>query len=577
MTETNDQILLEKLLQQERSGVAPDLTESQYFELFVSEQVLKNYDLSYDEIESCLTAGGGDGGIDAMYVFVNGGLVSEDTRIDDLRTDITISLAIIQAKAEKGFREEPINKLLSALNDLLNLSRDLTDLKTTYNERLLTATANFRRVVEDLASRFPRIQISCYYATKGHQVHPNVQRKVESLRQAVLGFLSDAKFSFSFLKAGDLLTLARQAPTTAVELEVVAGPLVTEDGCTICLVSLDDFHSFITDPNGELRRWIFEENVRDYQGDVEVNRSIRNSLEKPGVEDFWWLNNGITIIATQCPLVGRKLNVEQPYIVNGLQTSIEIYNHFRKHRSHDNPSVSKRILVRIVVTENEASRSKIITATNRQTSIPAPSFRAGDEIQRNIEQFFEHQGLFYDRRKNYHKNRKRPKDKIISIPYLAQALMAIVLQEPNNSRGRPSTLVNNPKDYERVFSSDYPLQLFFDCAKFMRAIDTFLRTEATTEVQRERNNIRFHLAMFAAAVKASSAQLKPKEFIEARLLEIDSTFLKNCLAHVLDVFAKLKAEDPSNGNSDRIAKSPDYARALKERLSEVVAGKVPLN
>src|SRR5262245_48700743 len=36
--------------------------------------------------------------------------------------------------------------------------------------------------------------------------------------------------------------------------------------------------------------------------------------------------------------------------------------------------------------------------------------------------FFETKALFYDRRKNYHKNLGRPKDRVISIPYLAQAV-----------------------------------------------------------------------------------------------------------------------------------------------------------
>ena len=48
---TNDQIILKQLLEDRKRDTAPELSESDYFELFCGEQVLKNYDASYDDIE----------------------------------------------------------------------------------------------------------------------------------------------------------------------------------------------------------------------------------------------------------------------------------------------------------------------------------------------------------------------------------------------------------------------------------------------------------------------------------------------------------------------------------------------
>ena len=66
----------------------------------------------------------------------------------------------------------------------------------------------------------------------------------------------------------------------------------------------------MTDQKGELRRQIFEANVRDYQGAVEVNKAIMESLhENDSKDEFWWLNNGITIVATEAPLTGKMLTI----------------------------------------------------------------------------------------------------------------------------------------------------------------------------------------------------------------------------------------------------------------------------
>lgn len=75
---TNDRILLDQILDQGLAQVDPGTTPNSYFEFFTAEQILKDFDLSADEIESGLVGDGGDGGIDAIYLLVNGELVQED-------------------------------------------------------------------------------------------------------------------------------------------------------------------------------------------------------------------------------------------------------------------------------------------------------------------------------------------------------------------------------------------------------------------------------------------------------------------------------------------------------------------
>src|SRR3546814_687385 len=179
---------------------------------------------------------------------------------------------------------------------------------------------------------------------------------------------------------------------------------------------------------------IFDENVRAYQGSVEVNKGIKDTLENPGAEDFWWLNNGVTILAQEASQVGKTIKITDPQIINGLQTSTEILTFFGTIDSND----TRQVLIKIVQSTSPETRDKVIKATNSQTGVQPASLRATDNIQRNIEESLLKEGLYYDRQKNFYKNEGRPLANIIGIAEMAQTVMAIFLQRPNDARARPS-------------------------------------------------------------------------------------------------------------------------------------------
>jgi len=197
-------------------------------------------------------------------------------------------------------------------------------------------------VHNELGGSLPALNVAFYYATKGSEVHPNVHGKVQKLKETVKHHFSAATVSCDLLGAKELLELARRAPTTVYPLELAETPISSSGQAGfLCLVNLRDFFSFITDENGNLLRHIFESNVRDYQGRTQVNDEIQESLKRTKGEDFWWLNNGITILATRAPQTGKTLMIEDPQIVNGLQTSTEVYSYFKEH----NPEKDDRKLV----------------------------------------------------------------------------------------------------------------------------------------------------------------------------------------------------------------------------------------
>src|SRR5262245_11035252 len=76
-----------------------DVTKA--WELVVNALIMAPYDLSVDEIEAGITDGGADGQIDAMYVIVNGMVLSEESVASKTipeRGPLEIDIVIIQSK-----------------------------------------------------------------------------------------------------------------------------------------------------------------------------------------------------------------------------------------------------------------------------------------------------------------------------------------------------------------------------------------------------------------------------------------------------------------------------------------------
>ena len=548
---TNDLILLNQLLDQRILEIGEGLDESENFEIFSAEQALKDDDLSYDEILAGIVDGGGDGGIDSAYLFINDTLFHEDLDIGSLKRSATLRLVLIQSKTSSGFSEEAIHKLIASACDLFDLNEDIAELEPVYNAKLLQTISNFRDVYLALASKFPSVSFEYLSAAKATDVHPNVERKVPDLKATVERLFNPVSFDFKFLTASHLLASARRSPATTSSLRLAETPISTGQEGFACLVALKDFLPFITDDDGHIRAHLFEGNVRDYQGKTEVNKEIRRSLDCAGLEDFWWLNNGVSIICSNASLSGKTLTIEDAEIVNGLQTSREVY-----HALHgkDIARETRHIMLRVLKPQTEESRDRIIKATNSQTPIPAASLRATDKIHRDIEEFLYLRGYFYDRRKNYYKNIGKPIKKIVSIPYVAQSVMACALADPANARARPSSLIKNNDTYMKIFSTSYPLDIFLKCPIIVRAVEDNLK-QGGTDFRSHSNNLRFYVAMLWTLRICSV----PHPTVE-QVASIDTSLLTNdtIMEAARDVY-KIYHE---LGGTDQVAKGTELAPKL---------------
>lgn len=538
----------------------PALSVSDAFERFAIRQILKDEDLSDDEIESGLFAGGDDGGVDGMYFFVNRALIQDETDLPD--EALSAELVIIQAKLEAGFSETVVTKLEAFCHDLLDHNRDV-DAMMHLNADAREAIRRFRDLYTRILASPHSMTVTFSYATKSDQEpNPKVGIRVGALKQYVKQQLSDANIRFDFWGAQRLLTVARRTPKTTETLDI-SKQFTADDGSAVCLVKLGSLAALLRDDHGDVRRSMLEPNVRDYQGAKNpVNKAIRQSLEATTTPEFWWLNNGVTILASKCSVVGNKIVIEKPEVVNGLQTSYEIFQFFKPQPEKMD---TRNVLVRVIVPPDEQARSKIIRATNSQTAINEVSLRATDPIHFDIEEKFRLYGLFYERRKGEYRELKKPVDQIISIQTLARAVIALLLQQPNNAYATPSRVLKS--DYEKVFNEDHGRDMFVVCIVIQRQVDKYL-TARGDELKEVRSIIRYYVSMAIACLLLKKATV-PTDKDLANILPIvvkalDATMLDSSTKLVIDSYKK-------HGGTETVAKGPEMRDTILKELKAKLA------
>ena len=250
------------------------------------------------------------------------------------------------------------------------------------------------------------------------------------------------------------------------------------------------------------------------------------------------------------------MSITDPLIVNGLQTSHTIFNH---SKTSDLNSDKRTLLVRVIETSDPASMDAIIKATNSQTAIPKIWLHATEDIHRKIESVLKSVDLYYDRRKNFYKNQNVPPGQIITIPYLSQALAAIVLQKPDDARARPTTVAD--KHYQKSFSDSYPKELYSKCALILRRAGEFL--DSKDDIKRgERLNLIFYLAMYASCAVLKSPAPKRPSIAAINMDKFDNPLLEECLMFVRTKYLSL-------GGDDKVAKGPRMAADLKDQLQKL--------
>ena len=554
----NAQILLESLIEQEFQNNDNYSSISDYFEFFSASQILKNQGLSDDEVDNGIVGKGLDGGCDSIYLFLNNLLITPDV-VEHISApkDSILEMIIIQSKKTTSFGEDAVMKWKTISGNLLDLSKTTTDFMTRYNADVLEAFTTFRDTYTRLITSRVKLKFKFYYATLASELHPNVIQQAEELKDTIKGLFPNAVVEVIFVDSDDMYNAVIE---NRVNLKFADIPISPNQKNYIALVDLKSYFNFIVNDEGDVRKSFFDSNVRDYQGKNNVNSSISETLHRADDNDFWWLNNGVTVLASEATLVNnRELQIVNPEIVNGLQTSMEIYNYFSENREALE-SEKRSILLRIIVPDNEESRDQIIFATNNQTNIPKATLRVTDPIHLQIEMYFKSRGLFYDRRKNYYKNQGRKPAEIVGVSFLAQCLITIFLKKPDYARARPSTLLNDEKTYNELYEKNNDLEVFYRVALLGKKIQRNVRSGSDYS-SAEKSDILYYVLYAVIADVLGKKNITPADIKNLDIDSITDTLIEDIRNRVYEIYKQ-------HGGNGRVAKSAEFIQYIDNMLDE---------
>lgn len=557
----NAQILLENLIEQEFQNNDNYSNISDYFEFFSASQILKNQGLSDDEVDNGIVGKGLDGGCDSIYLFLNNLLITPDV-VEHISApkDSILEMIIIQSKKTTSFGEDAVMKWKTISGNLLDLSKTTTDFTARYNADVLEAFTTFRDTYTRLITSRVKLKFRFYYATLASELHPNVIQQAEELKDTIKGLFPNAVVEVTFVDSDTLFDMYNAVIENRVNLKFADIPISPNQKNYIALVDLKSYFNFIVNDEGDVRKSFFDSNVRDYQGKNNVNSSISETLHRADDNDFWWLNNGVTVLASEATLVNnRELQIVNPEIVNGLQTSMEIYNYFSENRE-TLESEKRSILLRIIVPDNEESRDQIIFATNNQTNIPKATLRVTDPIHLQIEMYFKSRGLFYDRRKNYYKNQGHKPAEIVGVSFLAQCLITIFLKKPDYARARPSTLLNDEKTYNELYEKNNDLEVFYRVALLGKKIQKNVRSGSDYS-SAEKSDILYYVLYAVIADVLGKKNITPADIKNLDMDSVTDTLIEDIRNRVYEIYKQ-------HGGNGRVAKSAEFIQYIDNMLDK---------
>lgn len=514
----NDILLVDGIIEERMSKCLPSSNKGEVFEYLSFEQVTKDFDLTKDEILSCSVDGKDDGGIDAIFIFVNGILVTDKTDFRTLpKTEVSLSIYIITCKHEDTFRQDVVTKECSSIAELFDLSKKRSQLKSSYNKEVLDKR-------DIIAALYPKmalgsIRIKFYYCSRGDtaMIADNVKAQTERIKEIVHEMFSNPIVEYNFCGSSEILELYRRIPSEQVSIPFVDQLASGSTGCYIVLVNLYDYFKLISDDNGNIKQYLFDSNVRDFMGENNTNSDILNSLKKQDDVDFWWLNNGITILANSAISSGKSIVSKNIQIVNGLQTSVSVFNYFQ-----NNPDITedkRNIMVKIVSQTDAEIRDRIIRSTNNQTAIDANSLFATDKRQRDIEDIMKKEGLFYERRKNFYANQGKDANQIYDIGYLASGYVGLIQKNLVRAANFKPRHLKNIDIYSSIFNDDVNIKIWPAIAQILRRTDLLIAKKKSPSMKYTQSVSR--RSRYVVAFITLARLMRKFHFMEEDLIKFD--------------------------------------------------------
>ena len=503
--------------------------------------------------------GGGDTGLDAVAILVNGSLVTDVEALSehvDLSGHLDVSFIFVQADRGSSFDGKKVSDFGFGVKDFFDPNPKLT------RNQAVKEVAAIMETLYNKGTRFRPGNPVCqlYYVTAGTWLG---DKDLEARRKTVENDLRSLQIfrevSYTCLGAEGVQQYYRQTKNAVTrEFTFSNRTLLPEiQGVTeayIGYIPLSQFISIIQDESGELLGSIFFENVRDWQGyNADVNEEIRGTILSDHKDRFVIMNNGITMITRALRLLRRdRFQIEDFQIVNGCQTTHVLFEHAGKADD------SVLIPLRIVATQDDDVIKSIIKGTNRQTKVEDDQFFALTDFAEHLEDYFqtfpEQHRLYYERRSGQYLRMSHHTTRIVPHRTLVRAVGSMFMEVPHQTIRRYQSLRESiGRD---IFAKGQRLEPYYVSALALYKLEVNFRME---RLDRKLMPARFHilLAMRYLANPAQKPRMNSYE-MEKYCDEIKNILWDNAKADALCAKAAKIVEKVANGNlkNDNVRTQP---------------------
>lgn len=479
---------------QTEESLPVNITEGVLFEHFANFCVTsKEYNEEFD-LEHIHTGEGGDMGMDGIAILVNGNLVNNTDEITDLvnaNKYLEAEIIFIQSKGSSNFEGAEISNFLFGVRDVFN-----SNSRMPRNEKVKDKVILINSIYEKSAY-FKRGNpvLKLYYVCVGKwqddlYLRTKIESEVELLKD--MNIFGDVIFTpVDAVGIQKLYSHAKNTVSQTIDFEnkVTIPEINGIKEAYLGILPVNELIKLITDEDGIMLRGLFYDNVRDFQGENEVNKEIQQTIESSDKDLFVLLNNGLTVVADSINKTGNKFNVEGFQVVNGCQTSHVLYN------SRSNLTTDMHVPVRLIVSDNDEIKNKIIKATNRQTTVKNEELVALTDFQKTLEHYYaaqpEEYRLYYERRsQQYRSSTGIEKIRITTISSQIRAFSSMFLDEPHRASRYYGTLLTSVKN--KIFLSNHRPIGYYVSAFANHKLDSMIRRKQLDE---KYYPFRYHMLM----------------------------------------------------------------------------------
>ena len=474
------------LYRKEHSG--NDQRDGVVFERMLTQAIIENdspNSISNDEalLDTICVDDYFDSGIDSICIRVNGHIV---TSLDFLKFIIekdkgirTAEIILIQSKCKDKFDLKEISTFILGIQNFLE---PVSSRKLNAKVQLWFNIKN--EILENVQywTDMNHIDVRLFYAAANATWtnSSEVLGSFETLKKAAERFENGVYKIESpvFIDEKRLQKISvNENETYSAKLALQGTPLqlAGDDsvmGCAAIINATDLLGILIDETTGNLKRGLFEENVRDYQGNTNVNQSIRETI-KNAPESFILRNNGITILANRLEYPNlNSVRITNPQIVNGCQTCSVIY-----YAHKEGLDLSKvQVFARIISTNETETINSIVSANNNQNMVHDMINEITKEYHKKLETYFreyddvaESRHVYYERRSKSLANENICAYQKCTFKTLIQSSVAVWFDAPYDAVDSEFRLL--PKYKDQVFSDNHMEICYYASASLFSVFD----------------------------------------------------------------------------------------------------------